>query len=256
MKQPISKAICGLFLLGVLLSSCEGIMNSVKINQENDKGLQLYLTGESEESIVHFKNALSYNPRDKETRATINRNIALAFNAMLETDSSLAYHKKAAECYNRGEYGYLLNMADANLQQDQTEAALTKLLKANALQPDDLGIHNSLGLIYLGEYDYDFFDGEKALKHNLKTYELGKDIISEQVLAQTYMVLDDFENAKKHLTTVYIQYPEIAQDILDWVEGKIMLEEKLDLEKSFQLILELDPEKEEAISQVREDWGV
>ncbi|MEN8731798.1 MAG: hypothetical protein ABF321_04415, partial [Bacteroidia bacterium] len=100
------------------------------------------------------------------------------------------------------------------------------------------------------------FDGEKALKHNLKTYELGKDIISEQVLAQTYMVLDDFENAKKHLTTVYIQYPEIAQDILDWVEGKIMLEEKLDLEKSFQLILELDPEKEEAISQVREDWGV
>jgi len=161
MKNTKLTSLFLIILLALPFIGCDKILSEVKVLEENDKGIKAINSGDSEGSLVHFHNAINLNPKDQETKSTIYRNIALAHSDLLNDDSAVVYHKLAANCYKPGEYFYLINMADADLFNENIGSAESRLLKAQALNPNEVGANNSLGLIYLGEYDdehYDLFD--------------------------------------------------------------------------------------------------
>jgi Flp pilus assembly protein TadD len=137
-------------MLAFLFTGCDKIFSEVKVLEENDKGILAMNEGDSEGSLVHFHNAMDLKPEDKETKSTIYRNIALAHSDLMDDDSAILYHKKAANCYGPGEYYYLINMADADLFAENIGSAVSRLLKAQSLDPNEVVANNILGLIYLG----------------------------------------------------------------------------------------------------------
>ncbi|PCJ63498.1 MAG: hypothetical protein COA58_16085 [Bacteroidetes bacterium] len=251
MKNQLFKLPIVLFILVIFISGCDKLFSEVKAIEENQKGIDALNEGNSEQSLIHFHAAADLNPEDPETKSTIYRNIALAHVDLTNDDSAVYYHKMAANCYERGDYYYLLNMADADLYSENIGGALSRLLKANAINPNDVGSNNSLGLIYLGEYDYKYYDLDKALKYNKKAFDLNEDRITEQVLAQTYIAMGNHNKALFHLEHVYNEYPGILDDLLELAKAEILYETDADLNLTFQLIEELDASKKEQIEELK-----
>ena len=161
MKNRLFIPLASLFMLAFLFTGCSQLLSDVKVLEENDKGVAAMNGGDSEGSIVHFQNAINLNPDDPETRSTIYRNIALAHSDLMNDDSAILYHKKAANCFEPGDYFYLINMADADLYSENIGSAVSRLLKAQALNPNDVGANNSLGLIKKGKDSYWKLEEEK-----------------------------------------------------------------------------------------------
>jgi hypothetical protein len=91
----------------------------------------------------------------------------------------------------------------------------------------------------------------KALKFNKKAFEINGDRITQQVLAQNYIALDDHDNSLLHLKAVHLQYPGVLDEFLEWAEMDILLEGETDYTLTLQLIEEIDPSKKEQIDKIK-----
>ena len=209
MKKPI-----GIFLpilLITFLYSCGNLLDETQALQLNEEGLAKLYQGEHEEAILILKEALTHDNASRNTKIIINRNIAICYHELEEWDQSIHFSKEAVKLTKEGSYDYCVNQADVDLLEGNIDRAIKNLKVARHMKPDAIEVNNTLGLIYMGDYDEAFTDYKRALPYNLKAYEVGKDRSTSSVLGANYIELGEFEKAE----TIYNELHENIPGILD-----------------------------------------
>jgi len=221
--------------------------------QQNQKGVELMDAGKPELALQEFMASLENPKLTKLSKGTIYRNIALAYDDLKKRDSSLHYYTIAAKSFTKNSYDYLVNMASVDLMTGRMSEALTRLTKAAAMSPDDLSVNNTLGLIYMGDYDEAYTDAEKALVYNKKAFDMDRGRITENILARNYYELEKYELAETHFENILKQYP--ADVDCNFSNGmiKYKLKNKAEGDKLFEKVLALDSTYKEAIDIFREN---
>lgn len=224
----------------ILASSCSQVVSEIEAIKMNNRGLIELNSGRHKEAINLFQEAIVSKSLSTNTRSTIYRNIAQVYMDMQVQDSAIHYSTLAATCYPTNTYDFLVNMADVHILKGKINPAINTLNKAYKMKPNDLAVNNSLGLIYLGEYDYEYMDVEKALPFNKKAFEINQDRNTEYVLAKNYFELGRFSDAEVHFKNLYIQYPENLDHAMFLGMTKYQLNNKKQAEELWNEVLAVD----------------
>ena len=240
-------------LLLLILSSCNEIQTEADAIAKNQEGINYMNAGNYKLALQAFTEAINNPKLTQKSKGTINRNIALTYNELNNIDSSIHYSTIAAKCFKKNSYNYLVNMADVELLTGKTAKALSDLLRAAKLNADELAVNNTLGLIYLGEYEEAFINLEKALVYNKKAFEIQRDRITEEVLAKNYYKLDDFKNAEFHYDHLLENYP----DMISYPLYSGMIKNKLnkinEADRLFTKVISMDSTYRETIENFKEN---
>lgn len=251
------KTMKKVFLLGMMLCllffSCRQMPNESDAVELNQKGIDYMNEGNYEQALKEFTQAISNNQLDKVSKGTIYRNIALTYSELGKTDSSIHFYTIAAKLYPRNSYDYLVNMAGVDLLTNKTANGLSRLLKASALDPEDLSVNNSLGLIYLGDYGEEFTDPEKALPYNKKANQISSSRITEDILGRNYYDLKDYATAEMYYEKIHNQYPEIVSYALSTGMIKYKLKKIAEAELLFKKVLAKDSSYKETIEVFKDN---
>ncbi len=250
MKKRIIYYLTGLLLLIV---SCEQTPTEDHAIDVNEKGIVLINSGKYEEALQAFLKAIKNPALTKKSKGTIYRNIAITYNQLEKTDSAIHFSTLAAKCYKKNSFNYLVNAADVDLLRGKTDVALAKLLKAADLEPDEMSVNNTLGLIYMGEYDDSFTNLDKALQHNLKAFETNGGRIIEEVLARNYYNMENYTKAALHYEHLLQNYPDIVSYSMDMGMIKHKLNKKQEAEELFNFVLSKDSSYKETIEIFKEN---
>ena len=183
----------------------------------------------------------------------INYYIAITCNELNKKDSAIHYSTLAAKCYQKNSSGYLLNAADVDLLKGKTARALAKLLRAVSMDPDEMTVNNTLGLIYLGEYDDAFTDLDKALVYNVKSFSLNGSRVIEEVLARNYYRMQQYEKAEMHFEHLVQNYPDMISYALDMAMTKHKLNKLVEADKLFVQVIAKDSAYKETIDTFKEN---
>ncbi len=233
----------------ILLASCiQGAAEEDPIKL-NEQGVEMINAGKNDSALQIFLKAIRNPKLSKEYKGTIYRNIALTYNQLEKKDSAIHFSTLAAKCYRKNSFDYLVNAADVDLLKGKTALALSKLLKAADREPDEMTVNNTLGLIYMGEYDDAFIDLDKALKYNLKAFETSGTRILEEVLARNYYQL----SAELHFEHLHENYPDMISYTLDMGMTKHKLKKKAEGDKLFDEVIAKDSSYRETIDIFKED---
>ena len=244
-----------LFQLALLLIlfSCDHVPTEKDAIEINQQGIILMNAGKYDSALSSFLIAIQNPKLSKDTKGTIYRNIALTYIDLAKTDSAIHYSTLAAKCFKKNSFKYLINSADVDLLKGKTGMALSSLLKAVNIYPDEMSVNNSLGLIYLGEYDEAYIDLDKALKYNSKAFEIDGSRIIEEVLARTLYKQEDYENAELHYEHLLQNYPDMISYSLDMGMVKHKLKKFAQADKLFKLVLVKDSSYKETIDFFKEN---
>ncbi len=247
-----------LFLYGiygslVLLASCVQSAAEEDPVKLNEQGVELINAGKNDSALQIFLKAIKNPKLSKEYKGTVYRNIALTYNQLEQPDSAIHFSTLASKCYRKNSFDYLVNAADVDLLRGKTAPGLSKLLKAADREPDEMTVNNTLGLIYMGEYDEAFIDLDKALKYNLKAFEISGTRILEEVLARNYYRLENYEKAELHFEHLLQNYPEMISYSLDMGMIKHKLKKKAEGDKLFDEVIAKDSSYRETIDIFKDD---
>ncbi|MBI1307684.1 MAG: tetratricopeptide repeat protein [Bacteroidetes bacterium] len=237
----------------VALASCSQINRYSNTIDKNSEGINYMNQNLYEKAISSFREALALHLNDKEVLNTIYRNMSIAFYQTDQLDSAVKYSFKAASLYPKDSYEYLVNQADALTMSDKVDEALVMLHQAYELNPKDIAVNNSLGLIYLGESGDEYYDPDQALEYNLNAYNINKDRATEGVLALNYFELDNYEKARYHYYKISIEYPNDAENLFqlgltEFYDGKTEMAMNY-----FERAVKIDPEYQDAVDDVLEE---
>jgi tetratricopeptide (TPR) repeat protein len=244
---------CLLFVLLPFLFSCGEIASendAIKINQQ---GIEFMNAGKYELALEAFLKAVKNQRLSKDSKGTIYRNISLTYNDLGKKDSCVHFSTLAAKCYRKNSFDYLINLADVDIVAGKTRDALARLLKAVKMNPDEMSVNNSLGLIYLGDYDETLTDLNKALMYNSRAFEINGSRVTEDVLARTYYQKEDYEKAEVHYEHLLQNYPDIISYPLDMGMIKFKLKKKEEAEKYFDKVIATDSSYNETIRIFKEN---
>ena len=250
MKKLIIYCLSGLLLLVVSCGETPTEDNAIDVNE---KGITLINSGKYEEALQAFLKAVKNPALTKKSKGTIYRNIAITYNHLEKSDSAIHFSTLAAKCFKKNSYDYQVNMAGIDLHKGQTQKALTKLLKASAMNPEDLSVNNTLGLIYLGDYGDEFADPEKALPYNKKADAITSNRITEDILGRNYYDLENYETAEMYYEKIHTQYPEILSYTLSTGMIKYKLKKNEDAEILFKQVIAKDSSYRETIETFKEN---
>ncbi len=237
MKKRFYYTICGLLLL---LASCMPGTKEESPADLNEQGIKLINDGKHEEALKVFLKAIKGKKLSNEYKGTIYRNIAITYTQLDKKDSAIHFSTLATKCYRKNSYDYFINAADVDLLKGKTEAALAKLLKAENIDPGDMAVNNTLGLLYMGEYNETLTDLNKALVYNLKAFDLNGNRIIEEVLARNYYRLEDYEKAESHYEHLRQNHPDMVSYTLNMGMVKYKLKNKLEAGKLFDEVIAKD----------------
>lgn len=238
-------------ILLTIFSSCTNFAKEKGALELNKEGIKLMNEGKYKAAIEVFKKAVKDSKLDLSSKGTIYRNLGIAFHEQQMKDSAAHFATLAAKCYYKGSYNYLVNMASVDILAGKTEIALSKLLRAVRINPDELAVNNSLGLIYIGDYGYEFTDYEKALKYNKQAYDLSFSRATEDILARNYYELGEYENAEIHYDNIYTKYPNEAVYALNSGLTKYKLKKIDEAERLFKQVLVMDSSYKETIENFK-----
>lgn len=203
--------------------------------------------GNYQMALKAFEEAITDPQLSQPSRGTVYRNLALTYNQLDNTDSSIHYSTLAAKSFTKNSYDYLVNMADVDLLTGRTTQAIERLLRAARIDPNEIAVNNALGLIYMGEYDETNMDLDKALVFNKKAYEVAQDRVTEDVLARNYYRLEDYDNAELHFDRLFENYP----GMISYPYYAAMIKHKLKKTKEadilFEKVITMDSTYKEAI---------
>jgi tetratricopeptide (TPR) repeat protein len=237
----------------LLLASCGPMPAKDNATDINQKGIELINAGKYEEALQAFLQAIKNPGITKDSKGTIYRNIAITYNQLNKIDSAIHFSTLAFKCYQKNSSDYLVNAADVDLLKGKTARALAKLQKAVSLNPDEMAVNNTLGLIYLGEYDDTFIDLDKALIYNTKAFELNESRVIEEVLARNYYRLGNYEKAELHFEHLVQNHPDILSYALDMGMVKHKLNKQEEAERLFDRVISKDSTYKETIDIFKEN---
>jgi tetratricopeptide (TPR) repeat protein len=224
--------------------------DAVDVNQE---GIELINAGKHQEALEAFLKAIKNPKLTKKSKGTIYRNIAITYDKIGKKDSAIHYSTLAAKCFKKNSSDYLVNAADVDLLRGKTAPALAKLLKAINLDPDEMTVNNTLGLIYLGEYDNAFTDLDQALIYNSKAFEISGSRVIEEVLARNYYRMENYEKAELHFEHLVQNYPDMISYSLDMGMTKYKLNKLAEADKLFVQVIAKDSTYKETIDTFKEN---
>ena len=234
----INLMIIALFL--PLLFSCNPRSSESDALKKNHEGINYMNDGKYEKALAAFYEAIKSDGLKGDSKGTVYRNIALTFQQLDNQDSSIHYYTIAAKTFRKNSYDYLVNMANVDMLTNKTGNAITKLLKASALSPEDLSVNNSLGLIYLGYYGEEFTDPERALPYNKTAFDISNSRMTEDLLARNYYQLGKYEIAEMHFDNIHVRYPDNVLYTLNNGMTKYKLKKTAEAELLFKKVLEQD----------------
>jgi len=237
----------------IILLACKQVPTKSDSMAKNLAGINYMNESKYEQALQEFTEAVKNPLLDDDTRGVIYRNIALTYGEMQNRDSAVHFYTIAAKVYEKNSYGYLVNMAGADLQNGKTQNALTRLLKAAAINPEELGVNNALGLIYLGDYDVAFADPEKALPYNKKANELSSGRVTEDILGRNYYELGNYTTAAMYYEKLHSQYPGNLNYTYNCGMIKYKLNRNEDAEELFNQVIAQDSSYKERIGIFKEN---
>ena len=250
MKKLIIYCLSGLLLLFVSCVQKPTEDNAIDVNE---KGIELINSGKYEEALQAFLKAIKNPALTKKSKGTIYRNIAITYNQLEKTDSAIHFSTLAAKCYKKNSFNYLVNAADVDLLRGKTDVALAKLLRAADLEPDEMSVNNTLGLIYMGEYDDAHTDLDKALKYNLTAFETNGGRIIEEVLARNYYNMENYTQAALHYEHLLQNHPDMVSYSLNMGMTKHKLKKKKEADQLFDFVITKDSSYKETIDIFKEN---
>lgn len=250
MKIQIIRSL--LFVFAISFFSCAPVKTEDDAITINKAGVEFMDQGNYEKALKSFMEAIKNTTLSFSTKGSIYRNIAITFSGLENFDSSLHYSTLAAKCYTKNSYDYLVNMADVELISGRIEKALSHLLKAAAIDSDDMAVNNSLGLVYLGEYDETFTDYDKALIYNKKAFAYAGDRVTEEVLGRNYYRLGDYKNAELHYKSLLNKNPDAATYLLYGGMIKYRLDKKSEADLLFNKLLIVDSTYKETVDDFKD----
>jgi tetratricopeptide (TPR) repeat protein len=255
MLKQVASLLNRTILMGLLcfVFSCRDMPGEEDAIKKNQEGINHMNEGKYELALVDFNEAVKNPGLTLTSKGTIYRNIALTYHELNKLDSSIHFSTLAAKCYKKNSYDHLVNMANVDILTGKTGIALAKLLKAAAMEPDDLSVNNSLGLIYLGDYGEEFADPEKALRYNKKAFELSTSRITEDILGRNYYDLGNYELAEMHYERVHEQYPNELNYSLNLGMIKYKLKKTEEAEQLFDQVIEEDNSYKETIDLFKDN---
>ena len=182
------------FYFGVILSflilGCTS--NTKEVERLNNEGVAFLDVENYEKAELALQKAWALKDVSEELKSAVARNLSLLHSAKNQTDSAAYYAKKSFEIAPKDSYYYCVSKAEFELIQKNIDAARDWYEKAKAINPDDMAVYNSLGMIYSGKYGFKYENVEKALINNQKAYELSpRDPLAES-LAFSYMNVDKY----------------------------------------------------------------
>jgi tetratricopeptide (TPR) repeat protein len=196
--------IIGLFLMS--LTGCV-FKDTLQADILNNQGLQLLNKGDYSGARYYFQKSSQMKNIPAKRRAIYIRNIAIAYNQQHMIDSARFFFGTASALFPVDSYEYFTNMAEIYLIDKKIDKAVECLEKAININPHDLVANNSIGLLYMGEYDSSYYDPEVALKYNLNAYEFNPQRNTKFVLAKNYYALNDFSSAGRLMDELHKEYP-------------------------------------------------
>jgi tetratricopeptide (TPR) repeat protein len=139
-------------LLGDYASADHWLTRSVELDPRDAQawyylGRTKYNENRFEEAILAFQECLKLDPQNVKAED----NLGLSHHALGRTDNAVAAYRNAMAWQERGLEkiaGPFLNMGILQLEQNRTSEALTFLLQAEAIAPDDSRTHEQLGRAY------------------------------------------------------------------------------------------------------------
>lgn len=242
-----------ILILLILSASCTHAISELEARRKNDEGLVEFNNRRLDNAIVLFKDAMTHKDISVNTLAMIYRNTAQVYMDMELQDSAIHYSTLAANCFEKDSYEHLVSMADVQLLNDEVQVAITTLERAYKLKPKDMPVNNSLGLIYLGQYGYDFLDLEKALLHNKQAFAMNRDGNTEYLLARNYYELERFPEAEKHFKNLSKEYPENLDHTIFLGMIKYKLGAKTEAEEHWNNVLAINPDYQVVIDSFKDE---
>jgi tetratricopeptide (TPR) repeat protein len=243
------KKLFALFIAVLLLFqfACKNSAPENSINEINQQGIEFMNAGKYDSALLSFFKAIEIPGIPKDSKGTIYRNIALTYKEMSKPDSTIHFSTLAAKCYAKSSFNYLVNTADVDLAKGKIAVALTKLNKAVNIYPNEMIVNNTLGLIYMGEYDESFTNLDKALRYNSKAFELNGGRVTEDLLARTFYKMENYEKAELHFEHLLENYPDMISYPLNTGMIKFKLKKIAEADELFDKVLLLDSSYKETI---------
>lgn len=173
----------------------------------NKKGLSFLENQQYDSAVYLFKKAAQTKSVSQNNKVNILRNVAITYTEMEETDSAKLFYKKAAAASSKNSYDFLVNHADVSLLDGDIPQAISNLQAAWDLDNKKVDVNNMLGLIYLGEYGTPYLNPDKALRYNLKAFEINKDRNTQFVLGKNYYQLKKYDKALVIFKALHKTFP-------------------------------------------------
>jgi tetratricopeptide (TPR) repeat protein len=207
MKQYLFFALTSFALV---FSSCDTIQKTQLAEEKNNEAIEHMNAGEFDLAIAALRVAVNANVFDNGLRSTFCRNLAIAFQQSEQLDSARVYFLRAADEAELGTAQKELNAADVCLIDNNITEAIEHLNKANIAGGEELGVNNTLGIIYMGEYGFEYQDLGLAIKYNELAYKEDQSRATLDVLARTYYEADSLKEAQIHFSDLVSNYPQFA----------------------------------------------
>lgn len=242
-------AINKLFFTGFILFlfSCNTASPKSDAIKKNQEGVSYMNAGNYEKALQAFEEAVTDPQLSQPSKGTIYRNLALTYSELDNKDSAVHYSTLAAKSFTKNSYDYLVNMADVDLLTGKTAKAIERLLRAARIDPDEIAVNNTLGLIYMGEYDDANLDLNTALVFNKKAFEAAKDRVTEDVLARNYYRLEDYDNAELHFDRLFENHPDMVAYPYYAALVKHKLKKTKEADMLFEKVIAMDSSYKESI---------
>ncbi len=240
-----------LIICMLALFSCDAPVTEDDAIKKNQEGVSYMNAGNYDQALKAFKESVESQKLSLLSKGTVYRNLALTYNQLEQIDSSVHYSTLAAKCYTKNSYDYLINMADVDLTTGKISKGLSRLLKAADINPNELAVNNTLGLIYMGEYGGDNIDYNKALAFNKKAFELAGDRVTEEVLGRNYYKLEDYDNAELHYDQLLENYPDMITHPLYAGMIKYKLKKTKEADLLFDKVITMDSTYKETIADFK-----
>ncbi|MBI1268400.1 MAG: hypothetical protein GC193_13315 [Cryomorphaceae bacterium] len=246
MKQYLFFALTSFALL---FSSCDTIQKTKLAEEKNNEAIDFMNVGQYDLAIEALRVAVSANVFDNGLRSTFCRNLAIAFQQSEQLDSARVYFLRAAEEADLGTAQKELNAADVCLIDNNITEAIDHLNKAHIAGGEELGVNNTLGIIYMGEYGVEYQDLGLAIKYNELAYKEDQSRATLDVLARTYYEADSLKDAQMHFSNLVSNYPQFADYHYMLGATEYEMDNFKAAELHFANAIEIEPEYGEYIDQ-------
>ncbi len=193
-----------LFLV-FLIQSCQE-KNDLKAELLFKEGTIKLKSNANEEALIQFRKALGLEVSDL-LKATIYRNMSIAFQNVENIDSATYYSRKGYEVAPSDSYIFYMNRAEYNLLSNDVHTAIQDLKSAKALDPLQMEVYQTLCLIYSGEYGDAYFEPQLSEVCAKKSVKLSPSNTTKEQLGSIYFQNEKYVEAVKIFAELYSKEP-------------------------------------------------